>query len=395
MPLSDIKIRTSKPLDKPYKLQDGKGLYLEVRPTGAKIWRYRYWSTPTKDGLYTIGEYPGVSLAEARTERERVRLLVKEGKNPTAEKKLDKLRNQKENATTLAVVAEEWKIANWPHWSETYRKQVEKHLQRDLLEEYGELPIREVTSAQMLAAIRKIDERGAPSIAKLVRQWAGSIFRHAIATLRADSDPTYPLRGALRMPPTRHNAHLSADELPGFLTALDAYQGFGLTRLAVNLQMLTLVRTQELRLAEWAEFDLDAAEWRIPAEKMKMRDPHIVPLPRQAVAIMRELEPLTGRRRWVFPNVRNHDTGMTNTTILRVIEMLGYKGRATGHGFRATASTILHEQGWDSDIIERQLAHLERNKVKAAYNHAGYLKERREMLQAWADFLDLQRDKKA
>ncbi|MDC7698345.1 tyrosine-type recombinase/integrase [Vogesella indigofera] len=388
MPLTDTKIRTSKPDAKPFKLQDGNGLYLEVRPSGAKVWRYRYWITPTKDGIYTIGDYPEVTLAEARAERDRVRLQVKAGKNPTKEKKLDRVRIQKESALTLAAVAEEWKATNWAHWSNTYRRQVETHLARDLLQDYGDFPIREITSAQLLAAIRKVQDRGAPSIAKLIRQWAGAIFRYAIATLRADSDPTYPLRGSIRMPPVQHNAYLAESELPGFLSALDAYKGYGLTTPAIKLLLLTLVRTQELRLAEWTEIDFDNAIWRIPAEKMKMKDPHLVPLSCQAIDILRGLQALSGSRRWVFPNMRNPDSCMTNTTILRVIENVGYKGRATGHGFRSTASTILHEQGWRSEIIERQLAHLERNKVKAAYNHAGYMAERREMLQKWADFIE-------
>lgn len=386
--LTDLKIRTAKPEAKTYALQDGAGLYLEVRTTGAKIWRYRYWLTPKKDGRYTIGEYPDINLAAARAERDRVRELVRQGKNPTEERKLDRVRGQAQDAETLRAVATAWKSLNWEHWSDNYRRQIDTFLDRDLLAHLGDLPIREITSAQLLTQLRKVEDRGAKSIAKLIQQWTGAVFRHAILHGQAEHDPTYALRGAIRLPRPRHNPHLTATELPEFISALDAYKGYGHTRLALNLLLLTLVRTQELRLARWDEIDFATATWRIPAEKMKMREPHIVPLSRQAVAILTELREMGGRSPFVFPNIRNPDDGLTNTTLLAVIRRIGYAGQVTAHGMRGTASTILHEQGWNSDYIERQLAHLDRKGVRAAYNHATYLPQRREMLQWWADFID-------
>lgn len=394
MALTDAKIRTAKPADRPYKLQDGYGLYLDVRPSGTKVWRYRYWMTPTKDGIYTIGDYPHVSLADARKERERIRDLVKSGKNPTAERKLDKLRQRQDDAVTLRAVAQEWHDENSPHWSETYSKQVKRYLWADLLDKYGDLPLREVSSAQILAAIQAVEKRGAKSIAKLIRQWVGAVYRYAIATLRADSDPTAALRGAIRMPAVRHNKPLKPSSLPEFLQSLDAYSGYGIAKPAAQFMLLTFVRTIEIRRMEWIDVDLDGAIWRIPAEKMKMGTEHIVPLSRQALVILRDMREFTGHRAHVFPNVRRPNDAITGTTINRVIERIGFKGVVSGHGFRSTASTMLHELGYQDLVIERQLAHMERNKVKAAYNHAEYLPDRRKMMQDWADFLDQQRQKR-
>jgi integrase len=319
---------------------------------------------------------------------EAARQLVGQGINPTIARKQSMLAAHQDRQVTLSAMAHEWMAENAAHWSASTSKQVSKILPNDLLNEYGSLPIREVTSAHILAAIRKVEARGAKSIAKMLRQWTGAIFRYAIANLQAESDPTYALRGSIRMPAPRHHAHLSAEEMPAFLKALAAYKGYGITPIATKLLLLTIVRTTELRLAEWSEFNLDAAEWRIPAERMKMGEPHIVPLSTQAVALLKELHQITGGRQFAFPNARSPNDGLTNTTILRVIEFIGYKGRVTGHGFRGTASTILYENGFPEHVIERQLAHSERNKVKAAYNHAQYLDDRRAMLQWWADWLD-------
>ncbi|QDQ25262.1 DUF4102 domain-containing protein [Chitinimonas arctica] len=391
MPLTEMKCRNTKPEEKPIALQDGNGLYLEVRPSGKKVWLYRYWLTPKKAGRYTIGEYPAVSLVDARRERERVRGLVAQGINPTEARNQAKLIQRSDRSVTLRKVANDWITYSTPHWKPNTLRQVNTFLERDLLATYGALPIGEITSAHILTAIRKVEERGAKSIAVLVRQWAGGIFRHAIANLIVDIDPTYALRGSIRMPTVKHHAHLEAPDVGPFLVALDAYQGYGLTNIATNLLLLTLVRTTELRLAKWTEFDLEAAEWRIPVERMKMGRPHIVPLSRQAVEKLRMLHKFTGERNFLFPNMRRPNEGMTNTTILRVIECIGYKGKVTGHGFRGTGTTVLHENGFPEHVIERQLAHTERNQVKAAYNHAQYLPERREMLQWWADWIDAQR----
>jgi len=391
VPLTDTQLRQAKPGEKPYRLLDAEGLHLEIRPTGAKVWIYRYWISPTKNGLYTIGNYPSVSLKEARLERDKAKELVRQGLNPTREKKLNKVKALEERELTFSVVAERWRTENEPHWGENYKRQIRTFLQRDLLDELGDLRIKDVSSAHILSALKKIEARGAKSIAKLVRQWAGGIMRYAIRNLLIEQDPTYALRGSIKMPTPKHHAHLEAHELPSFLKALSQYQGNGLVPLAVRLQLLTFVRTIELRHAEWSEFDLAAGVWRIPAEKMKMNETHIIPLSKQAIDLIKKIEETNWRKsNYLFPNARRPDDCITVTTILRAIENMGFKGKLTGHGFRGTASTILHENGWDAELIERQLAHTEKNKVKAAYNHAAYLPKRREMMQWWADYLDQQ-----
>ncbi len=394
--LTDTKVRNAKPSEKPYKLQDGQGLYLDVRPSGAKIWRYRYWKSDGKDGLYTIGEYPDVSLSDARKEREWAREQVKQGLNPTEAKKIERLARMDENANTFESVAREWIADNKKHWSERYAKQVEGNLEKDVFPTIGAFPIRMIKASHLLDIIKKVDGRGAGTIAVLIRQWSSQIFRWAIPNQKAESDPAASLDGALKRKPVRHNPPLSKDEIPVFIRKLDEYGGYLGTKISIRLMMLTFVRTQELRLAEWKEFDLDAAEWRVPAVRMKMAkhmkpgEVHIVPLSRQAVAMLRELHTISGGRPYLFPNLRTPKSCMTATTINRVIERLGYLGQFSGHGFRTTASTMLHELGYRPEVIEKQLAHAERNKVKAAYNHAEYLAERREMMQAWADWIDAQ-----
>lgn len=394
MPLTDTKIRNTKPGDKPIKLADGQGLYLDVRPSGAKIWRYRYWITPTKDGIYTIGEYPAVSLADARKERELAREQVKQGMNPTQVREAGRLERMGENANTFEAVAREWIEQNRAHWSDNYMRQVVTFLEKDVFPKVGAFQIRIVKAAHILEIIRNVEKRGAQSIAVLIRQWSGQIFRYAVATLRADSDPASALAGALKRKPARHNPPLSKDDIPIFIAQLGSYGGYRGTVIALRLMMLTFVRTVELRMAEWPEFDLEAAEWRIPAGRMKMKkkmkvgESHIVPLSRQAVELLRELHTLSGGQQYLFPNLRSPRRCMTATTINRALERMGYAGKFSGHGFRSTASTLLHELGWRSEVIERQLAHAERDKVKAAYNHAEYMPERREMMQAWADWID-------
>lgn len=263
MPLTDLAVRQAKPEAKPYRRSDGKGLHLEVRPSGAKVWLYRYWYTSAKGGIFTIGEYPAVSLQAARQARDEAHKLVEQGLNPTRERRRRKLLALEPDDQTLFVIAKRWQAENEPHWSETYKKQVERFLQQDLLEQYGDLPIHEVTSKHILDAINKVKAREAPSIAKLVRQWAGGIMRYAILHSLIKVDPTYALRGSIKTPQVRHHAHLEAKELPDFLRALDKYRGHGMVPLAVRLLLLTFVRTNELRHAVWGEFDFDNALWML------------------------------------------------------------------------------------------------------------------------------------
>jgi integrase len=395
MPLTDAKIRSTKPTEKPVKLTDGAGLYLEVRPSGTKLWRYRY-RIAGKENLFAIGEYgdeaPKLGLAEARAAARAALVLVKQGVHPAQDRKVAQLATHAQNANTFEAVAKEWIERTQSGSSDYYRKQIERVFKADVYPAVGSLPIRKVTAAHLLQIMRKVEARGAPVVAANIRQWSSAVFRYGVATLRLDIDPAAALKGALTLPKTKHAKALTRDEIKTFLRVLDGHGGYRTTVIALRLMLLTFVRTVELRMAAWSEFDLDKAEWRIPALRMKMGEQHLVPLSRQAVALLRELKTLTGGRPLLFPNQRNPQTCMTNTTLNRALERMGLCGKDgigfSAHGFRATASTLLHETGCRSDVIERQLAHAERNKVKAAYNHAEFLPERRAMMQDWADMID-------
>lgn len=397
MPLTDAKIRNTKPGEKPIKLTDGGGLYLEVRPTGAKLWRYRY-RIAGKENVFAVGEYFNdkrgghISLDDARTERDKARALVKQGMHPAHNRLAARLATHAENANTFEAVAREWIGKKKFGWTPYYLRQVERFLDSDVFPYVGNLPIRNVTAAHLLEIVRRVEGRGAETVALLVRQWASAIFRYAVATLRADTDPAAALKGAIHRPKVKHHKPLSRDQIADFVKALNGYAGYRTTVIALRLMLLTFVRTVELRAAHWTEINLDRAEWRIPAERMKMREVHIVPLSRQAVELLRELHTYTGGRGMLFPNYRNPKTCMTATTLNRALERMGFNGKDSigfsAHGFRATASTILNEVGFRADVIERQLAHAERNKVRASYNQAEYLEERRTMMQQWADLTD-------
>lgn len=391
MPLTDAKIRNAKPAEKPQKIVDGGGLYLEVRPTGTKLWRYRY-RIAGKENIFAIGEYPAVGLAQARAALLDAKNLVKQGIHPAHQRRLELLEVEQASACTFEAIAREWIDKKKPNWSPYYLRQVERFMSADVFPQIGKLPIRSVTAAHLLKIIQQIEKRGAATVAIQVRQWSSTIFRYAVSTLRADVDPAAALKGAIHRPKVTHAKPLSREQLADFIRALDSYAGYRATVLALRLMMLTFVRTVELRQALWVEFDLERAEWRIPAERMKMREMHIVPLSRQAVIALRELHTLTGGRAQLFPNLRNPQNYMTGTTLNRALERMGFNGKDSigfsAHGFRATASTLLNESGYRGDVIERQLAHSERNKVRASYNQAEYMEERREMMQAWADMLD-------
>lgn len=409
MPLTDTQIRNTKPGEKPIKLTDGGGLYLQVQPTGAKLWRYRY-RIAGKENVYAVGEYvqaPNgeakeqtqarrnagmLTLAEARVRLEEWRALVKQGIHPAHNRQAARLANHAENANTFEAVAREWIAKKKPGWTPYYLRQVERFHDTDVFPYIGNLPIRNVTAAHLLEIVKRIEGRGAETVALLVRQWASAIFRYAVATLRADTDPAAALKGAIHRPKVEHHKPLSRDQVADFVKALDSYGGYRTTVIALRLMLLTFVRTVELRAAHWAEFDLDRAEWRIPAERMKMREPHIVPLSRQAVELLRELHTHTGGRSFLFPNYRNPKTCMTATTLNRALERMGFNGKDSigfsAHGFRATASTMLNELSFRSEVIERQLAHAERNKVRASYNQGEYMEERRAMMQQWANLTD-------
>lgn len=395
MPLTDVRIRNAKPGEKP--MADGGSLFLVVSSTGAKLWRYRYRIAGVGN-IYSIGEYFNdkraghVSLEEARKERDRAKVLVKQGINPTHQRQSERLATHTESANTFEAVAREWIAKKKPAWTPYYLRQVERFMETDVFPKIGKHAIRNVTAAQLLAIVNAIEGRGAETVALQVRQWASAVFRYAVATLRADGDPAAALKGAIHRPKTEHHKPMTRDQIKDFVKALEGYAGYRTTVIALHLMLLTFVRTVELRGALWEEIDLDRAEWRIPAERMKMREIHIVPLSRQAVELLRELHAHTGGRPMLFPNYRNPKTHMTGTTLNRALERMGFNGKDSigfsAHGFRATASTILNEIGFRPDVIERQLAHAERNKVRASYNQAEYLEERRAMMQQWADLIN-------
>lgn len=392
MPLTDAAVRNAKPREKPYKIFDAGGLFLWIQPSGGKWWRYKY-RFAGKEKLLALGSYPDVSLADARERHTEARKVLANGNDPAEVKKDAKRQALLNSVTTFEALAREWCESRKHKWVTSYGEAMLTRLESHVFPKIGSRPIADITAPELLAVLRIVESTGALDLAQRLLQASGQIFRYAIATGRAERNPAVDLRGALKPPVRKHQAYLKADELPEYLQKLDAYDGSLQTKLALKFLLLTFVRTGELRGAEWKEFNLDEAVWRIPAERMKMRSPHIVPLSRQAVDVLRKLHPLTGQWRFVFPNQHKPSGCMSENTMLFGLYRMGYHSKATGHGFRSTASTILNEHGFAPDVIERQLAHVERNQVRAAYNHAQYLPERREMMQWWADFLDRQAKK--
>jgi integrase len=387
MVLKDIHIRNAKPKAKIYRLFDGGGLYLEISPGGGKYWRYKY-RFAGKEKRLAFGIYPDLSLSEARELHTQARKALAKGEDPSAVKREAARQIRLKSTNTFEAIAREWHQNNLAKWTPNHGAKVLRRLEADIFRSLGSRPIAEISSSEMLEAIRKIEKRGALDIAHRVLQSCGQIFAYAVITDRAERNPTTALRGALKPVQRNHHAYLKADELPEFLSKLQKYDGDLQTQLAVRLLLLTFVRTGELRGAKWEEINFATAEWRIPAERMKMRDPHIVPLSTQAISALREMQSRTSNNEYVFPNQQKPTGFMSENTILYALYRMGYHSRATGHGFRSTASTILNEHDFSPDVIERQLAHREQNEVRAAYNHAQYLKERRKMMQWWANFLD-------
>jgi len=388
MSLTATAIRNATPTDKTQRLFDGQGLYLEITPKGGKWWRFKY-RFALKEKRISLGVYPEVSLAEAREARDEARRHIRAGKDPSAVRKTGKASAVAAAANTFEVVGREWLGKQKGTLAPATYAKAQWLLEELAFPWLGSRPIADIEAPEVLAVLRRVEERGKLETAHRLKQRCSQVFRYAIASGLASRDPCPDLRGAIASPKEQHRAAITDEkELGGLLRALNGYKGTFITACALKFAPLVFVRPGELRHAEWAEINLDLAEWRIPAEKMKMREAHIVPLSTQAVAILRELQPLTGRGRYVFPGERSRTRPMSENTVLAALRRLGYsKEQMTGHGFRSTASTILHEMGWSSAVIERQLAHAERNKVKAAYNHAEYMPERRRMMQVWADHL--------
>ena len=387
-PLTDTKVRTTKPTEKPQKLFYGGGLFLLVTPTGGRLWRFKY-RFGGSEKLLSIGTYPETSLAEARQRRDQASALLAKGIDPSETKKAQKAAGNQETET-FEIIAREWYAKFSPSWATSHAKTTIRRLELFIFPWLGARPVKTITAPELLAALRRIEAKGALETAHRVKQVCGQVFRYAIATGRAERDPSGDLRGAIPPASGKHMATITdPKEIAGLLRSIDDYRGGIVTRCALQLAPLVFVRPGELRQAEWSEFNLETAEWRIPAEKMKAGAVHIVPLSRQAIDILREIHPLTGHGRYVFPSPRTDSRPMSSNAILSALRRMGYaKDEMSGHGFRSMASTLLNEQGWNRDAIERQLAHAERNSVRAAYNYAEFIPERKKMMQAWADYLE-------
>ena len=370
------------------KLHDGDGLYLWVYRDGRKYWRMRYWQAGKEKSL-SIGVYPKVTLSDARKKREELRKQLEADLDPSAERKATNLRKKLSAENSFAAVALEWYNKQLHTWVPHHADDVKRRLESNIFPVLGKRPLDQIEAPELLQAIRKIEARGSYDLAHRVLQVCGQVFRYGIATGRCTRNLSADLRGALTPHVKQHQTAVRSEELPDLLRAIAKYDEIGdkQTRLALQLLAQTFVRTSELIGAEWGEIDLDNALWIIPAGRMKMRTEHVVPLTRQGLAILTELKAISGGSRYVFPG-RNRDKPISNNTMLFALYRLGYKGKMTGHGFRAVASTILNEAGFKPDVIERQLAHCERNAVRGAYNRAEYLPERERMMQHWADYLD-------
>jgi integrase len=393
MPLTDVAVRNAKPLERAYKLSDERGLFLLVSPSGGRLWRFKY-RFEGKEKLLAIGPYPEIGLADARRRREEARAMVTGGKDPSREKQLKRVRARKDAVDTFAAIAKEFcdkrKRDGTKGWSPATAVRSEYLLSLVSLS-IGKMPVKEIEPADILAAVRRIEKRGKLESARRALQLAGAVFRYAVATARAVSDPTRDLRGALTAPTVTHYAAITEPEKVGqLLRAIDEYDGSPVTRLALQIAPHVFVRPGELRHAQWEEIDLEKPLWVIPAAKMKMRKPHHVPLSSQVVDLLGQVRAITGPKGYVFPSLRSRDRPMSENTLNAGLRRLGYAtDEMTAHGFRAMASTLLNECGkWHPDAIERALAHGDRDRVRAAYHRGAHWDERVAMAQWWSDFLD-------
>ncbi|RTL92685.1 DUF4102 domain-containing protein [Ancylobacter aquaticus] len=390
MPLSDAAVRNAKPSAKPRKLSDGGGLHLLVTPTGSRHWRLQY-RFEGKQKMVTFGSYPVVSLTEARERRDAAKRLLAQGQDPRVQARLTKLTKSIVDANTFNMVADEY-LAKMTRERRADATMEKTRWLLDLARvDIGERPIADIKPIEVLAVLRKVELRGRYETARRLRSTMGTVFRYAIATVRAEHDPTYALRGALTTPTVKPRAAITdAKAFGGLLRAIDGFDGQPVTLAALRLMALLFPRPGELRLAEWREFNLEKAEWVLPASRTKMRRPHRSPLPTQAVAILRDLRQFTGTRELALPSVSAPRRPMSENTLNAALRRLGYgKDEVTAHGFRATASTLLNESGlWHADAIERQLGHVENNDVRRAYARGEHWEERVRMMQWWADRID-------
>lgn len=387
MKLTVKQIDSSKPKEKDYKLSDGGGLYLLVKTNGGKYWRLKY-RIDGKEKLLAIGIYPTVTLADARRKRDEAKRLLADGIDPSQQRKEQKQASKISSVNTFKNIALEWYEGRKDRWSVGYRDDMMNAFEKDVFPYIGNRPIAEIKPMELLEVLSIMEKRGATEKLKKVRQRCGEVWRYAIITGRAEYNPAPDLASAFVPHKREHYAHLSVSELPEFLSSIDKYMGSQIVRVALRVLILTGVRPGELRKAEWSEINFDTGVWEIPAEKMKMRRPHIVPLSEQVIDLLKQIHPISGSYQYVFPSRTDYRKHISDMALNTMIRRMGYSGRATGHGFRHTMSTILHEQGYNSAWIETQLAHVDKNSIRGTYNHAQYIDGRREMLQWYADYMD-------
>ncbi len=383
--ISDAALRNAKPEEKPYKIAVGGGLYLEVMPSGSKLWRWKY-RIGGKENRYAMGSYPDLSLKEAREEAENARKLVKQGIHPAQQKRLNRIKSGLEQANTFEAVAKEWLALK--DWEEVTKKRRLDMLKRVVFPLIGKLPMRHIAPAHILDILNKSAKANGGTVAAEARRTMSAVFEFAVSTLRADTDPVYPVRKALPPNKTQHKRPLSSSEIGDLLRDVDGHGGSYQIQCAFNLMWLTLARPSEVIEAEWAEFDLEAAIWRIPAERMKKRKEHLIPLPSQATTLLRGMHTITGTKRHLFPHRDDRTKPMVSASFRQMLKVLGWAGKFSPHATRTTGSTRLNEMGYSPDWIERQLAHEEPNAVRRTYNHADYLQDRANMMQHWANLLE-------
>lgn len=382
--LTDMHCRTAKPRERLYRLNDRDGLYLEVKPNGVKAFRYRF-KLGGKESMMALGEYPATPLSEAREKAQAARKLVKDGINPVQQKQLDKVCQELDRSNTLELIAAEWLATK--DWEDVTKKRRLDMLRRVVFPMLGKLPVRDITAHQVLAILQATHAR-APSVAAEAKRTLSAIFQFAVATLRADIDPVWPVRNALPKNKTQHKTALTKEQVGKLLREIGEHKGNFLTVQAFRLLWYTLLRANEVAAAEWAEIDLEKRVWTIPAERMKARRPHSVYLTDQALAIFKSMQPQTGKYKYVFTGRDSKQKPLAIATLRQLLYKNGWAGTYSPHGTRVTGSTMLHEMGHRSELIEAQLAHIDQNQVRRTYNHTDYFNERAKMMQEWCNYID-------
>lgn len=393
MKLTDMAIKKAKPREKVYSLGDGNGLSLIVEPNGSKGWRFRYQFNG-KSKMISLGIYPVITLNEAREKRDDARRLVANGTDPAEARKEERNKASGQSENTFKKITLEWFNGRKDRWSEGYRDDMMEAFENDVFPYIGDRPIAEIKPLELLEVLSIMEKRGVTEKLKKVRQRCGEVWKYAIITGRAEYNPAPDLASAF-IPHQRENyPYLLADELPEFLSSVDKYQGSQIVRTALNILMLTGLRPGELRKSEWSFIDFESRTWKLPEKIMKMGRVHVVPMSDQVISLLRQIQPISGDYQYIFPSRTNHKKHLSEMAMNTMIGRMGYRGRATGHGFRHTMSTILHEKGFNTAWIELQLAHVDKNSIRGTYNHALYLEGRREMMQWYADYIDELRSKK-